>query len=164
MVVISLVVCLIIGLTSFRLQQNNLDFLGDVDSLDASNPFEPVLEVAIKTQAQMEGIATENEDSFRTLMENGKYSFNPIHTVFTASLTQPKSRTYPSPPLATANKSDGHTVVVSMQTFTKTRKRNKVTRIEVYAHGGHSWHVPASSVPNNIKTAIIICEVLGVTH
>lgn len=57
---------------AIRLQQNNLDFLGDVDSLDASNPFVPILEVAMKTQAQMEGFAAETEDSLRTLMENGE--------------------------------------------------------------------------------------------
>jgi hypothetical protein len=57
---------------AIRLQQNNLDFLGDVNSLDASNPFEPVLEVAIKTQARMEGIAAETENSLRGLMENGE--------------------------------------------------------------------------------------------
>jgi len=57
---------------AIRLQQNNLDFLGDVNSLDASNPFVPILEVAMKTQARMEGVAAETEDSLRGLMENGE--------------------------------------------------------------------------------------------
>jgi hypothetical protein len=57
---------------AIRLQQNNLDFLGDVDSLDTSNPFVPVLELAMKTHAQMEGLAAESEDSLRSLMENGE--------------------------------------------------------------------------------------------
>jgi hypothetical protein len=57
---------------AIRLQQNNLDFLGEVDSLYISNSFVPVLELAMKTHAQMESLAAESEDSLRSLMENGE--------------------------------------------------------------------------------------------
>lgn len=57
---------------AIRLQQNNLDFLSEVDSLEAGSPFVPTLELAMKTQAQMEGLAAETEDFLRSLMENGE--------------------------------------------------------------------------------------------